>query len=120
MTTTTGFKEGNYYVYKTKTGKAIGPYDKRSEAEADIEYGDSLLMCLSYDFKPTLKEAHINFDDKTLTIKGVFKDFQDGTYKIPDDMMSTIITEVTKCCNKVTVTGVPPIEGECLDALLYM
>lgn len=115
-----GFKENNYYIYSSSTKKVLGPFISRKEAEAVFEEGDNLLLALACKPAESCTQATIDFNKNTLTIKGTFKTYKTGTYEIPDSMLSTILTELHSVCKNVTVVGVPPLEGECLDEMLHM
>lgn len=116
----TGFKENNYYLYRPSTTKVYGPYASRKNAEDDFEDGDTLLLALAYKTTKTCKSAKVDFNKKLLTIQGSFKEYLSGTYEIPDSMLSTILTELYNVCKDVTIIGIPPLQGECLDEMLHM
>lgn len=116
----TGFKENNYYLYKPSAMKIHGPYLTRKSAEDDFEDGDTLLLALPCKTTKTCKSATVDFNNKLLTIQGSFKEYLSGTYEIPDSMLSTVLTELYNVCKDVTIIGVPPLQGECLDEMLHM
>lgn len=115
-----GFKENNYYLYRPSTMKVFGPFAVRKNAEDDFEDGDTLLLALSHKPTKTCKSAKVDFNKKLLTIKGSFKEYLTGTYEIPDSILSTILTELYSVCKDVTIIGIPPLQGECLDEMLHM
>ena len=115
-----GFKENNYYLYRPSTMKVQGPYVSRKSAEDDFEDGDTLLLALPCKTTKTCKSATVDFNKKLLTIQGSFKEYLSGTYEIPDSMLSTVLTELYNVCKDVTIIGVPPLQGECLDEMLHM
>lgn len=115
------FKEKMFYIYRPSIKKVQGPYATSKEAELDYEDGDSLIQAIACDVKgPALRKATVNFNNKTVTVDGVFKDFLSGTYEIPETMLSTILSDLYRETKKVTVIGVPPLKGVCLDEVLYM
>lgn len=65
----------------------------------------------------------IDFTKSMLSIKGskvtlAKVEYEEGDIKLePEDMKdwSSILEDAYKACKNVTVLGVPPIEGECLD-----
>ena len=116
----TGFKDNNYYLYRPSTKQVYGPFEVRKKAEDVFEEGDTMLLALAHKATNTCKSATVDFNKKVLTIKGTFKEYLTGSYEIPDSMLPTILTELHSVCKDVTVIGVPPLQGECLDEMLYM
>lgn len=116
-----GFKKDCFYVYNTSIKKVTGPYLTNKEALNYCEDGDVVLLVTDTGTKKKLlNSAVINFNDNSLTIDGQFKEYQTGVYEIPDKMLSTIIDDVYSETKDVTIIGVPPLKGVCLDEVLYM
>ena len=116
-----GFIDNKYYIYKASLKKMYGPYDSRYLANTDVDEGDTLLLALQSKPVKACKEAAVDFDNNTLTIiKGTFKDYTTGTYEVEAETLFKYFTELQSSCDNLQVLGVPPLEGECLDALLYL
>lgn len=122
------FEYGKVYLSDDK-GNIVGPYKSTVEASLYAVENDTILIALDplvgrKKPKKTVTGITLNFNDNTVDIKGAACcGYEEGTASIKDEDLKEPLKLIDKCYSAfkdTEVIGVPPIAGECLDALLYM
>lgn len=133
----TNFIAGKYYI-ADYAGNISQPYDSKEEALVDSVSSDMILIALTPAFletkvkkKQTVSKITIDFDKNVIIITGdngakatlnKVKYFV-GEYTIPDNFnlfWEEFIEDAFKACKDTEIIGTPPVEGECLDEMLYL
>ena len=131
------FKAGNYYI-ADYAGNVSGPYISRDAAIEDSVTGDTILIALTPDFikskthkKKVVNKITLDFTQNLIIIEGdegaeaVLNKvtYPVGTNVIPIEEFEdweALVEDSFKLCKSTTIIGNPPVEGECLDEMLYM
>jgi len=95
----------------------IGPFNNALDASKEAQEGDVIMNCIApVKPKPKLTATIVDFDSLQ-----VIKQYSDKTEEVEEiqDVKSFLKKDLTKL-DKPVIKGTPPIEGVCLDAMLYM
>lgn len=97
--------------------KLIGPFNNALEASQEAVDGDIIANFIDIVRpKPKVVTVTVDFDSLQVITK-----YDDGTENVEEiqDVKSFLKKDLTKL-DKPVIKGTPPIEGVCLDAMLYM
>lgn len=107
---------GKSYILTQKM-KIFGPYDNALEASKDAQNGDVIMNCIEpVHPKPKVKQITVDFD--SLQVITLYDDNTENVEEI-QDVTNFLKKDLTKLKEPV-IKGTPPIEGDCLDEMLYM
>ena len=107
---------GKSYILTPKM-KIIGPYDNALEASKDAQNGDVICNIIEpVHPKPKVKQITVDFD--SLQVITLYDDKTENVEEI-QDVTNFLKKDLTKLKEPV-IKGTPPIEGDCLDEMLYM
>lgn len=97
--------------------KLIGPFNNALEASQEAVDGDIIANFIDIVRpKPKVVTATVDFDSLQVITK-----YDDGTENVEEiqDVKNFLKKDLTKLTTPV-IKGTPPMEGVCLDAMLYM
>ena len=107
---------GKSYIL-TRKMKMIGPFNNALEASKEAQDGDVIMNCIE-PVHPKPKVVSITVDFDSMQVITTYDDKTENVEEI-QDVKNFLKKDLTKLKEPV-IKGTPPIEGVCLDAMLYM
>lgn len=107
--------------------KLYGPFKTVKDCER-YNYVNIWQLVKTADKLSRINHITVDFSTNTLTIEGgkncnikiLDKDIGNGVHSFLPESWELILAKARESCTDVEIIGNPPIEGECLDEMLYL
>lgn len=128
--TMTNITENNFklgYYCEDENFNLYGPFKNVKECEK-YNYQNIWQLVKTSNKDSQINNITVDFTSNTLTIEGgkncnikiLDKYIGNGVHSFVPDSWELILSKANESCKNVTIIGKPLIDGECLDAVLYM